>query len=150
MAIVTPVPLFLQSGRDRSSRSEVFLVKGVLKIYSKFTGEHPCRSAISITLQSKISQNSLENTCAIEKKAIWHMCFPVNNTKLLGTTFIEHCRWLLLNIVKTYLLSEIKSLLFLTLKISNTKRLMRCKTLIIQIFVSNMFLLSKRKVKFKY
>ena len=29
----------------RSSRPEVFLGKGVLKICSKFTGEHPCRSA---------------------------------------------------------------------------------------------------------
>ena len=27
--------------RYRSSRPEVFLVKGVLKICSKFTGEHP-------------------------------------------------------------------------------------------------------------
>ena len=27
--------------RSRSSRSEVFLGKGVLKICSKFTGEHP-------------------------------------------------------------------------------------------------------------
>ena len=32
----------------RSSRPEVFLGKGVLKIGSKFTGEHPCRSVISI------------------------------------------------------------------------------------------------------
>ena len=32
----------------RSSRPEVFLRKGVLKICSKFTGGHPCRSAISI------------------------------------------------------------------------------------------------------
>ena len=37
--------------RYRSSRPEVFLRKGVLKICSKFTGEHPCRSAISINLQ---------------------------------------------------------------------------------------------------
>ena len=29
---------------SRGSRSEVFLVKGVLKICSKFTGEYPCRS----------------------------------------------------------------------------------------------------------
>ena len=36
----------------RSSRPEVFLAKGVLKICSKFTGEHPCRSVISIKLQS--------------------------------------------------------------------------------------------------
>ena len=34
----------------RSSRPEVFLGKVVLKICSKFTGEHPCRSAISIKL----------------------------------------------------------------------------------------------------
>ena len=29
----------------------MFLGKGVLKICSKFTGEHPCRSVISIKLQ---------------------------------------------------------------------------------------------------
>ena len=34
----------------RSSHPEVFLRKGVLKIYSKFTREHPCRSVISIKL----------------------------------------------------------------------------------------------------
>ena len=28
--------------------------KGVLKIYSKFTGEQPCRSATSIKLQSNL------------------------------------------------------------------------------------------------
>ena len=32
----------------RSSHSEVFLGKGVLKICSKFTGEHPCQSTILI------------------------------------------------------------------------------------------------------
>ena len=39
----------------RSSPSEVFLGKGVLKICSKFTGEHPCRSAISIQTCLEIS-----------------------------------------------------------------------------------------------
>ena len=34
----------------RSSHPEVFSRKGVLKICSRFTGEHPCRSAISIKL----------------------------------------------------------------------------------------------------
>ena len=37
----------------RSSHPEVFLEKGVLKICSKFTGEHPCRNVISIKLESK-------------------------------------------------------------------------------------------------
>ena len=35
----------------RSSHQKVFLRKGVLKICSKFIGEHPCRSATSIKLQ---------------------------------------------------------------------------------------------------
>ena len=38
---------------DRSSPPEAFLEKGVLKLYSKFTGEHPCRSVISIKLLFK-------------------------------------------------------------------------------------------------
>ena len=37
-------------GTFRSSHREVFLGKGVLKIYSKVTGKHPCRSVISIKL----------------------------------------------------------------------------------------------------
>ena len=40
----------LFNGRSRSSQPEVFLGKGVLKICSKFTGEHLCQSAISIKL----------------------------------------------------------------------------------------------------
>ena len=36
--------------KGRSRPPEVFLGKGVLKICSKFTGEHPCRDAISIKL----------------------------------------------------------------------------------------------------
>ena len=34
----------------RGCSPEVFVGKGVLKIWSKFTGEHPCRSVISIKL----------------------------------------------------------------------------------------------------
>ena len=41
------------NGHYRRSPSEVFLGKGVPKICSKFTKEHPCRSAISIKLKSK-------------------------------------------------------------------------------------------------
>ena len=51
----------------RSSRPEVFLRKSVLKICSKFTGEHPCRSVISI----KLLCNFIEIT-------LRHGCFPVN------------------------------------------------------------------------
>ena len=40
---------------SRSSRLKEFLVKGVLKICSKFTGEYPCRSVISIKLLIEIT-----------------------------------------------------------------------------------------------
>ena len=43
------VPL---STNYRSSHPGVFLGKGVLKICSKFTGEHSCRSVISVKLKS--------------------------------------------------------------------------------------------------
>ena len=38
----------------RSKHPELFLGKGVLKICSKFTREHPCRSVISIKSQSSV------------------------------------------------------------------------------------------------
>ena len=52
------------SGNFRSIPPVVFLGKGALKICSKFTGEHPCRSAISICkfaayFQSTSSQEHL-------------------------------------------------------------------------------------------
>ena len=39
---------------SRSSRPEVFLGKGVLKICSKFSGEYQCQSSISIKLQKLV------------------------------------------------------------------------------------------------
>ena len=52
--------LLISSGR--SSRPEVFLRKGVLKICHKFTGEHPCRSAISIKLQATLFKYASEES----------------------------------------------------------------------------------------
>ena len=60
----------------RSSCRKVFLGKAVLKICSQFTGEHPCRSVISIKLQS----NFIEI-------ALWHGCSPVNWLHIFGTLF---------------------------------------------------------------
>ena len=56
----------------RSSHPEVFLVIGVLKICSKFTGEHPCRNVISIKLQSK--EIAKEHVKEIgDKDPSWHL-----------------------------------------------------------------------------
>ena len=45
--------------RNRSSRPEMFLRKGVLKIWSKFTGEQPCRNVTSVKLQSNFIEIAL-------------------------------------------------------------------------------------------
>ena len=72
--------------RNRSSRPEVFLRKSVLKICSKFTGEHPCRGVISIELQGKFIEIALR-----------HGCFPVNLLHIFRTTFSRNTSlWLLL------------------------------------------------------
>ena len=39
-------------------------IKGVMKIWSKFTGEHPCQSAISIKLFSNFIEIALRHGCS--------------------------------------------------------------------------------------
>ena len=51
----------------RSSRPEVFLRKGVLKICSKFTGEHPCRSAISLNEKAQLHQSHFDEIWSFKK-----------------------------------------------------------------------------------
>ena len=65
--------------RHRSSRPEVFLRKGVLKICSKFKGEHPCQSAIS----TKFLRNFIEIT-------LRHGCSPVNLLHIFRTPFLKN------------------------------------------------------------
>ena len=48
----------------RSSSPDVFLGKEVLNICSKFTGENPCRSVISIKLQSNYIEITLRHGCS--------------------------------------------------------------------------------------
>ena len=73
----------------------MFLGKGVLKICCKFTGEHPCRSAISIKLQcckftgenpcrSVISMKLQSNFIEITLR---HGSSPVNLQHILRTPF---------------------------------------------------------------
>ena len=70
---------------SRSSHPEAFV--GVLKICSKFTGEHPFRSAISIKLQSNFIIIPLRNGCS-----------PVNLLHVFRTPFQQNTsKWLLLN-----------------------------------------------------
>ena len=60
---------------NRSSPSEVLLEKRVLKICSKFTGEHPRRSVISIKLLCNFIEIALWNRCC--PVTLWNRCCPV-------------------------------------------------------------------------
>ena len=95
----------------RSSRSEVFLRKGVQKICSKFTGEHPCRSVISIKLQSNIIEIALR-----------HGCSPVNLLHIFRTPFLRSTSERILLTFKSWrmkcLTIDEKIAIFITLALS--------------------------------
>ena len=63
----------------RSSHPNVFLKKGALRTYSKFTGEHPCRSVISVKF-----------LCKFIEIALWHGCSPVNLLHIFRTLFTKN------------------------------------------------------------
>ena len=56
----------------RSSHSEVFYKKAVLRNFTEFTGKH-------------LSQSLFINACNFAKKRLWHRCFSVNFAKFLRT-----------------------------------------------------------------
>ena len=70
---------------SRSSRPDVFLRKVVLKIWSKFTGEHSCWNVISIKLQNNFIEITLR-----------HGCSPVNLLYIFITPFPQNTSWRLL------------------------------------------------------
>ena len=63
----------------RNNHPEVFLGKGVLKICSKFTGEHPHPSAISLKL-----------LCSFIEIGLRHGCSPVNLLHIFRTPFLKN------------------------------------------------------------
>ena len=73
----------------RSSHSEVFLRKSVLKICAKFTGEHSCQSATSIKLQSKCIEVALRDGCfPLNLLHVFRIPFPKNTSEWLLLTFL--------------------------------------------------------------
>ena len=64
----------------RSSHPEVFLGEGVLKICTKFTGEHPFRSVISIKFLNYFIEITLEH---FDFAAYFQNTFPKNTSRWL-------------------------------------------------------------------
>ena len=65
--------------RGRSGPTEVFLGEDILKICSRFTGEHPCRSVISIKL-----------LCHVIEITFRHGCSPVNLLHIFSTLLYKN------------------------------------------------------------
>ena len=75
----------LNGSLDLTSSPEMFLGKDVLKICSKFTGEHPCRSMVSIKL-----------LCNFIEIALQHGYSPANMQHIFRTPFPRNASgWLL-------------------------------------------------------
>ena len=58
--------------------------KGVLRIFSKFTGNHLCQSFFFNKVAGPkgfIKKGALEQVCNFIKKRLWHSCFPMNFAK---------------------------------------------------------------------
>ena len=64
---------------SRSSPSELFLGKGFLKICSKFTGEHPCRSAISVKLLCNFIKFAAYFQNTFSQEYLWLAAFGYHN-----------------------------------------------------------------------
>ena len=74
------IKLFLSKDLQKQSS------RGVLKICSKFTGEHPCRSIISIMLRSNFIEITLRHRCSVNLMHIFEHLFP-------GTP-LDGCFWI--------------------------------------------------------
>ena len=62
----------------------MFLGKGVMKICSKFKGEHPCLRMISIKMQSKFIEITLLHGCSsVNLLYIFRKPFPKNTSGAL-------------------------------------------------------------------
>ena len=73
-----------ESETIRSSHSKVFLRKFVLKICSKYAGENPCRSAISINLLCNFIEIALSHGCSpVNLLHIFRKPFPKNTSERL-------------------------------------------------------------------
>ena len=68
------IKLFLSKNLQKQSS------RGVLKICSKFTGEHPYRSMISIMLRSNFIEITLRHRCSVNLMHIFRTSFPRNTS----------------------------------------------------------------------
>ena len=94
----------------RSSHQRCSIEKGVLRNFTKFTGERLCQSLFFNKVaglhpwkRQKTRFSDVFRKCSpatLLKTRFWYRCFPVNFVKFLRTSFfIEHFWWLFLYLI---------------------------------------------------
>ena len=94
------------------SHPAVFLEKSVLKICSKFTGEHPCWSVISITLLCDFIEITLRHECSpINLVLIFRIPFHKNTSQemLLNKSSNKIPKIIITTIIATIKLNLLKN-----------------------------------------
>ena len=87
----------------RSSHRRCSVRKGVLRNFTKFTGNTCARVSFSIKLQ---------DPATLLKKRVWYRCFPANFAKFLRTTFLQNTSGrLLLSLCTNILYGKLKEVL---------------------------------------
>ena len=88
--VILETPHYYSSATTRSSSPEIFLRKCVLKMRSKSTGEHPCRSVVSIKLLCNIIEITFQHGCSTVKLLqIFKTPIPKNTS---GGLLLHSCR----------------------------------------------------------
>ena len=82
----------LRTHSNRSISPEVFLWKVVLKICSKFTGEHPCGSVISIKLLCNFINVTLSHGCPLVNLLLI-LTTPFYKNTFEGLLVVKDIRW---------------------------------------------------------
>ena len=94
------------------SHPAVFLEKSVLKICSKFTGEHPCWSVISVTLLCDFIEITLRHECSpINLVLIFRIPFHKNTSQemLLNKSSNKIPKIIITTIIATIKLNLLKN-----------------------------------------
>ena len=82
-SIATTLHDILNKKDTRNSHQRCSIKKGVLRNFTKFTGEHVWQSLFS----NKVAGH---RPVTLLKRRLWYRCFPVNFVKFLRTSFLQN------------------------------------------------------------
>ena len=92
----------------RASDPELFLKKGVLKIYNKFRGERTCRNVISLKLLCNFIEIAVRRGCSVNLLHIFRTPFLKNTPGRMLLKNFTMCKTILLTLGNVGFINETK------------------------------------------